>query len=314
MRSLLSKPTMMSPRQCPWSSTSPHPLLCLSKRSTHLLFTSKLTSQLRAACIHHSHLDQLKPSLEWAGTKNSEPQLELSHLDWWPPSTNALPLLSSNSQWLKDVPTNWMASLSNATLRYADSGYVRATLTCPMTMNATMGKLMPKSPLKMGKISKHDGSTSWGMGRSLPGQESTQTSQNTWSLFTSSLITHNATPTLCLTGSRSSSSPRMEGTTPWLQQLVHSMPVHLPKLNATIATMSNGHSSRPTTAPPLQQWSRKMSASVAYATIWRPGGYPANLGTLRTILTFTTKPSLTSPPDVPSHITRTHHPGPGGPA
>ena len=73
MKSLPFKPTMMPPHPHPQSNTSPYPLLCPSKRLTHLPSTSELTNQLRVAHICHSHLDQLKPSLEWVGMKNLEP-------------------------------------------------------------------------------------------------------------------------------------------------------------------------------------------------------------------------------------------------
>ena len=139
------KHAMMPPCLRTQHNTSPHPLLHLSKRSTHLLSTSELTNQLRVAHICCSHL----------------------HSDWRPLSAGALPSPNNTSQQPKDVPTNWPASLSNMMPKYADFKCMQAMSTCSMTINITTDELTPKSPLKIDKTSRHNGFASWGMGKFL---------------------------------------------------------------------------------------------------------------------------------------------------
>ena len=116
------------------------------------------------------------------------------------------PLPPSSSPRPKTASIAWQLLSRHETPRYDASRPGQAMSICPMTMNSTMGKLMPQSPPSKEGASSQNGSKFWGVERSSREWEKKRTKQNMWSHSASQPITHEENSTPCPTGARSSSS------------------------------------------------------------------------------------------------------------
>src|SRR6266851_1856769 len=210
-------------------SMFPTPPLHLSKRShhhPHSMYTLPLTA---SGTTLRSPLAWLRPSFAW--------RMAMTLMTLHTPlhTASSAQYIDAQQSPTKDSPkpttvlTNSPEQCTPTKPRSAASGTGQGTSICPPTSNAMEDEWTFKCPPTMGRTSSPDGSKSWGTARLLQEQESTLTSQNTWSPSTSHQTTHSDPPPPYLSGSWSYSKPKEGPTTPWLKQpMASNTPPHMP--------------------------------------------------------------------------------------
>jgi len=204
-----------------WCGTFPTPPLHLSKKS-HPRPCSKYASALTAWGTTRLYpLGQLRPSFAWRTTTSPTLHMLLhTALSQWcgtvlPSPTNTLPRQDTAS-------TNSPEQYPPTRPRSVTSKAATRPPKCHPTSSATADEWTFKCPHTVARTSLPSGSELWGTVRSSPELESTLTSQNTWSPFTSHQTTHSDPPPLYRTGSSNFCKPEGGPTTPWLKRPVAS--------------------------------------------------------------------------------------------
>ncbi len=253
------------------------PPLYPSKKShprPHSVYTSAPTV---SDTTPRSHLAWPRPSSTWRiATSPTLHMLSRMASSQWcddaqPSPTNDLPKLTAES-------TNSPGQYTPTKVRYAISGMVIETLTCPLSLNVTGDEWTYKCPPTTVRTSLPTRSESWGMVKSSPEQESTLTSQNMWSPSTFHQTTHSDPPPPYCNGSWSSSKPEGGPTTPWLRRHIASnTPPPSPKWNITVTTTNAMLSSRSTGEPSSLKSNEKMKPYRGSNTAWRHMAFTSNL-------------------------------------
>src|SRR6266851_5412832 len=229
---------------------SPTPPLYPYKRSHHHLRSTYTLPLMALATTPRSPLAWLRPSFTWRMVMTSTTPHVPSHtalspqcINVWQSPTKGLPKPTTTS-------TSSLEQYTPTKPRSTTSETGRGTARCPLISSATGDEWTSKCPPTMARTLSPTGSKSWGMARSLPEQESTPMSQNTWSPSTSPQTTHNAPPPPYHHGLWSYSRPRGDPTTPWLKQPVASNTLlHTPRWSDTAATTSDRPNWKSTNGP-----------------------------------------------------------------
>ncbi len=143
------------------------------------------------------------------------------------------------------------------------------------------------------------------MARSSPELESTWTSQNTWSHFTSKPTTHAALPPHWPHGSSSCSNREGGPITPWLKRPVSSRtPLPTPKLSITTITTKGTSNWKSTNGQSSLRLSEKTTCCKGLSPAWKPGDSMNDSPTSRDGSTSTmNSQTATTDLDDPIHIT-----------
>src|SRR5216683_4950599 len=166
-------------------------------------------------------LGQLRPSSAWRTTPSPTPHAPSLTASSRPSNAEAQsPTNASPSQ--GDVLTSSRGQYTQGRLKSAASEATTPTSKYLPALSKTGDESTSKYPPTEGRTFSRGGFDSWGMERSSPEPAREQTSQNTWSPFTSHQTTQHAPPPYSPPGSSNSSKLTGEPTTPWLRRRVDS--------------------------------------------------------------------------------------------